>query len=144
MIRVILTMVILACAAATLGCRRDAEPPPLSIGSGGAVMVPVVVPAGPMDRSIIASAPPLAEPVGRAGESPADDNNAPEAEPAAEETPPAENEGAPAEEPEPAEPAVDNQSPPPDNANTSPPPRPERKREEVDEVYSGPGMLRGR
>lgn len=146
-------LLVLLGMAVVPACRRDADPPPRSVAGVAGPLAPVVVPARLDDRSIIASAGPLPEAQGSPGETMTD--NPPPAD-----NPPGtrEPEGKPPEKPtaeaiaEPSEgtggdAATDQpaaQPPPADQTESTPPPRPERRREEVDEVYSGPGMLRGR
>lgn len=124
------------------GCGRNSEPPPRYVGGDGPALAPVPVSVQALDNSIKASAQPLPDLEGKqvpvAADTPAAENENPTEEPADRAATAEDNPEPSAAEPAPEPDATAPQ--PADNATTSPP----RQRDQVDEVYSGPGMLRAR
>ncbi len=143
MIRNALIPLCLAGLLLLLGCGQDSDPPPQYVGSGGPALAPVPVRGQTLDSTIKASAQPLPdlegkEAAGAADAPAAEDNNAAEQ--------PEKGAADSADNPEPvaAEPAPEPAPEPPPQPPNNTTARPQPQRDQVDEVYSGPGMLRTR
>ena len=125
------------------GCRRETDPPPRFMGQGSGYGIPVRVLDRAGDDSIIASVPPDEEPLpDHHTETVAPDETAAPDEPAEGMT--SETSAEPSEKVS----VSDDEELDDEEASEEPGPaaeeRKERPREAVDEVYSGPGMLRAR
>jgi len=143
-LRMIRHALMLLCLGLLLpcGCGRNSDPPPRYIGSDGPALAPVPVSVQALDSSIKASAQPLPDLGGKeapgAADTPAADNENPTEAPTDRAATAQDNPEPTAAQPKPEPDATAPQ--PADNVTASPP----RQRDQVDEVYSGPGMLRAR
>ncbi len=145
MVRKALLLLSLGGLLFAASCGQTGDPPPRMIGGAAGSLAPVTMAGQTFDKSLMASAQPLPELDGKAGaaETPAAEEKPAEEPKAADEAEAsADQPEEPAAEPKPAEPKTAPEPAQPKKEEAAV--KPEPKRDEVDEAYSGPGMLHAR